>query len=147
MANPKLPYYIIESGRPDYIMINMANNPEYAALLEKEKKRELKPKHPTVVPRAVLEQTPDMLVEEFVNEETQTIQKRFKEEIVVVQADGRGRIFIEKGKEDLVRKLLRDLRLLDKSVKLDEEGLQLQDEMTEEERSRINRGGRPKKST
>lgn len=145
MANPKLPYYIIESGRPDYVVIDMSKDADYAQLLDMEKKRQLKSEHPTVVPRACLKQTPDMLVEEYVDEETGVTQKRFKEVVILAQADGRGRIFLEKGKEELVKRILRNLRLLDKNVKLDEEGLMLPEELPEDERNRVNKGGRPRK--
>lgn len=147
MANPKLPYYIIESGRPDYVYLDMSQDPGYKELLTLEKERKLVSPHPTVVPRACLKQTPEMLVEEYVDEETNTVKKRFKEAVVVAEADGRGRIFIEKGKEDLVRRLLKNLRKLDKNVKLDEEGLILPEEMPESERGKVNKGGRPKKNS
>lgn len=55
-------------------------------------------------------------------------------------------LWIEKGKEDLVRRILRTLRKLDSSVKLDEEGLMLPEELPEDERGKVNRGGRPRKN-
>lgn len=87
-----------------------------------------------------------MLIEEYTDEATGATLKRFKDGVVVAEGDSRGRIWIEKGKEDLVRRLLRDFRASDRSVKLDEEGLLLPEEMTEDQKKK-NLGGRPRKAS
>lgn len=85
-----------------------------------------------------------MLMEEYVDETTGTTRKRFKPVVIVAEADGRGRLHFEKGQENLVKSILRDLRKIDTSVKLDESGLMLPEEDEEKPQS-VNKGGRPRK--
>lgn len=105
-----------------------------------EKDRKLTREHPTQIPRAIFKQSPDMFFEEYIDETTGTARKKVKEELIVVEADSRGRLYLEKGQEDLVKRILNTLRRVDESIKLDETGLQLP------ETKEVNKGGRPRKA-
>lgn len=115
----------------------MAKDPGYAELLKLQKERKLKSNHPTVIPRACLHQTPDMLLEDYLEESTGIIKKKFKDDLSE-WADEEGRFWVEKGREDFVRRVLREYRVIDPSVYLDPGGLQLPEDMPAP-----NKGGRP----
>lgn len=89
-----------------------------------------------------MKQTPDMLVEEYTDEESGQTLKRFKDEVVVIQADPKGRYWVEKGREDVVKRIMTTLRRLKREPVLDEEGLQLEDELTDTQKKK-SAGGRP----
>lgn len=142
-------FYIIECENAEYnapysAVLNLGGDPGYAELLQMQKDGKLKSENSTVVPRACLKQTPDMLMEEYPDEDTGITLKRFKPEVVVIEADSRGRYWVEKGREELVKKIMHNLRILHRKPRLDEEGLQLEDEMTDEQKKK-SLGGRPKK--
>ena len=139
---PRFQYYVIVSNETNFVALDMSKDADYAKILEQERKKELKSPHPTVVPKACLLQEPGMLLEEYTDEETQTTQKRFKEELVVARGDAQGRIWIDPDKPEVCRRILRNLRVQDKSVHLDPEGLMLPEEQTEEEKKKT-QGGRP----
>ncbi len=138
-------YYVIVSNETDFVAVEMGRNEGYAELLEKEKNRELKSEHPTVVPRACLKQTPDMLLEDYTDEETGVKLKKFREEVVVARGNDDGRIWVDGDKPELARRLLRTLRKYDKTVHLDPEYKMLEEEMTEAEKKRA-AGGRPSRA-
>lgn len=142
---PRLPYYIIESGRPGYVVIDMNKNVQFAELKKLEATRSLpKPVTANIVPRAELHATRDMLIEDYYDLEGGVSKQRFKEELIVAQADDRGRIFIDKDKIEIARKILREIRVLDHTIKLDPMGMMLPEESEEIEKPR-NLGGRPRK--
>ena len=152
---PKVPdFYIIvvDSGEDipelhlDFTRVNLTNDPQYAELVRKEKNRELKSPHPTVVPRACLNQTPDMLVEDYFDEKANQNKRRFKAEMVEAFTDDTGRIWIDKDKPDLAREILRGQRELKRKAWLDDMGCLLPEELPPQYRNQTpNRGGRPRK--
>lgn len=145
MAAPRQQYYIIETGRKFYRVVDMVKNEEYASLVKQEKEKKLKSEHRNIIPRACLFQTSEMVIEDYFDNETQTTKTRFRPEILVAEADSRGRLYLEKGQEELVRRILRVLRQIDGTVQLDESGLMLEEEQSEEAKTK-NVGGRPKKA-
>lgn len=148
MASPpkNMDYYVIRSGRPNYVMIDMLQNAGYAALYKAQKEGSLpKVKNTQIIPRAALFQTPDMLIKEVEDEETGQVTTEFLPEVKLLEADSEGRIWVPKDKAHLARKLLRDLRAIDKKVILDPAYLMLDEEVPEESRSPKNMGGRPPK--
>lgn len=147
MPSPRGEYYIIETGCREMVALNQAGDPDYANLLKLEKERKLVSDNPRVQPRACLKQTPDMLTKDCVDEESGLGYREFKEEVLLCPpADSRGRLYLLKGQEEDVRRILRDLRRFNKNVKLDENGLMLPEEMTEDQKQQVkNKGGRGNK--
>jgi hypothetical protein len=135
-------YFIIESNRPYYAVIDMFKDAGYGALLEQEKAGTLpKPPNPTIMAKSYLHHTKEMLEEEYETEDGDK-RWRFKDTVIVAEADERGRIFIEKSKPELARRILKTLRKIDRNVKLDPAGAMLPEE--DEDRP-LNKGGRPRK--
>lgn len=144
---PRLPYFIIESNRPGYTVIDMGKNAQFAELKKQEAARSLpKPPNATIMSRAEIHATRDMLIEDYYDQEGGAARQRFREEVVVAQADERGRIFVDKTQVALARRILREIRVLDPTVKLDPMGEMLPEETGEEDYARPrNLGGRPRK--
>lgn len=133
----KFDYYILETDSPEFTVLDMGKNPEYAALIQKEKNKELKVANPRVVPRAVLFQTHEMLYNEEVDEESGKAYNVFRPEVLACEpADSRGRLYLEKGQEMLVRRLIRELKGLGRDPYLDESGLQLPENKEEKKSGR-----------
>lgn len=145
---PRLPYFIIESGRPGYTVIDMTKNALFADLKKQEASRTLpKPPNANIVSRAEIHATRDMLIEDYYDVEGGVARQRFRDEVIIAQADDRGRIFIDKDKPELARRVLREVRVLDHTVVLDPQGMMLPEELPEEERNVVrNVGGRPRKN-
>lgn len=152
---PRLPYYVIETGdtpesaRPFYTVINMAGNADFAALKKAEQTKTLPPLAPNVrVHRnsAEIHSTADMLIETYTDEPGGPERFKFRDECIVAQADERGRIFIDKEKTDLARRILREVRVLNPKAKLDPSGLMLPEEQPEELMKPRNLGGRPRRN-
>ena len=139
----KLPYFVILSGRPGYLKIDPKKSPAYAELLKQEANHTLpKTVRPDVIARAALHATPEMFINTTIDEETYVEVRTFKDELVVCEADEHGRILIERDKPELARQILRELRVLDPNTELDPIGLMLPEEVPENERKPINKGGR-----
>jgi len=141
----KVQYYIIVTVHTNFVQLAMEGNAEYAELLQLQKEGKLVSGDARVVPRAIFKQTPNMLVEDYFDEVTGITVKRFRDDVVAARGDGLGRIWVEKGREDVARKVLQTLRVIDPSAHLDPEGLILPEEMTEEQKRRA-AGGRPRGS-
>lgn len=135
----KLPYYIILSERPYYVCIDPAGNGEYKDLVAKEIKHELKKPNEMKMGKAFMYQTAEMLHVEVFDDETGASRKKFREDVVVAQADEQGRIYIDKDKPELARSILRSLKTLDASIHLDATGWLL----PEDDPAKKNLGGRP----
>lgn len=138
-------YIIIETGRPFYAFIDMYKDEGMKKLKEHEIAGTLpEPKNPTVQPKAYLHQKVSMLVEEVTNEYGDTV-KRFKDSVILAEADERGRIFLPKEEKELARRILKVLKRIDKGVGVDSASI-----LTEEEIMgpvEQNKGGRPRKPT
>lgn len=137
----KLPYYIIESKRPFFVCIDPSLNSDYKDLLNEEVANKLPKPNPMKRGRAFMYQTTEMLEVEVYDEDTATSTRKFRDEVILAQADERGRIMIEKDKPDLARKILRALRILDGTINLDPSGWML----PEDDPAKRNLGGRPPK--
>lgn len=147
---PRLPYFIIESKRPHYTVIDMKGNPDFAQLKKDEAARTLPavPMGKVVKNRAEIHASTEMLIETYYDKPGGVENFRFREDVIVAQADERGRIFIDKDQPDLARRILREVRVLDPTVLLDRSGEVLEEERSDEERSiekPRNVGGRPRR--
>ena len=139
----KIPYFVILSGRPGYVKVDFKRSEPYAELLQAEKEHKLpKTVRPDVIARAALYATPEMFVNVETDPETYQETRTFKEELIVCEADENGRILIERDKPELARQILRELRVLDPQTFLDLMGLMLPEEIPEDERKPVNKGGR-----
>lgn len=142
---PKLPFFIIESGLPFYVVIDQKKDPGFAELKKQEAARTLpKSVNAAYGSRAENYATRDMLIEDYYDEEGGVSKTRFKDSIIVAQADERGRIFIDKDNVALARKTLREIRVTHPDVDLDDLGYMLSEET--EEPKPVNKGGRPRKN-
>ena len=142
----KIPFFLINGGRPGFVVLEPTNNPDYKKLKEQEANRTLKSPYPNVVPRAAVYATKDMLYTEEYDEINGVTVDKFRDEVVLAVADAQGRFWVEADKPELARRILRDLRKLDPSVKLDEGGQVLPEESPDFGMEK-NRGGRPKKAS
>lgn len=157
VGTPRIPFFIIETGtdkdswRPFYTVIDQTRNAEFAELKKQEASRSLPaPQNGgggrITRNRAEIHAGPDMLIESYTDEPGGPERKKFRDEVIVAQADERGRIYIPKETPELARKILREVRVLNPRACLDPGGAMLPEEMPEEDRPR-NLGGRPRKQT
>lgn len=136
-------YIIIETGRPFYTVIDMYKDPEMARLKEAEIAGTLpEQKNPTVMPKAGLYQKPGMLVEEYIDDEDGEKKKRFKDAVVIAEADSRGRLFLAKTERELARRILKVLKRIDKTVSVDSASALSEEEIM----GPTNKGGRGNKT-
>ncbi len=142
--------YVITTDPPtiDFVDIDPYQDPDYAELKRLEKLGQLpKPKSTMSYPVAAMYATPDMLVEQYYDEESGEMKSRFKKTVIVAEGDSRGRIRIPKDKPEVAKRLLKMFRNLGRRAELDPIGLMLPEELPDDERPPVNKGGRPKRST
>ena len=138
-------YIIIETRRPFYAVIDMFKDPEMQKLKDHEQAGTLpEQKNPTVQPKAGLYQKPSMLIEYYVDEEDGEKKHRFKDCVVLAEADERGRLFIDKSERDLARRILKTLKRIDKDVSVDIASAVSEEELLGPPPT-VNKGGRPRK--
>lgn len=113
-------FIIIKTNRPYFCAIDMFKDPEMARLKEHELSGTLpEQKNPTVQPRAGLYQKPSMLMEDYLDETDDTPKKRFKDQVVLVEADSEGRIFLAKEEKDLAKRIYKTLKRIDEDISID----------------------------
>lgn len=137
-------YIIIETGRPFYTVIDMYKDPDMQKLKDAEQAGTLpEQKNPTVKNAAGLHQKESMLMEDYFDDDTGERRSRFKDVVVLAEADSRGRCFIDKQNVDLAKRILKVLLRIDKTVAVDPASALSMEQIMGPPKV-INKGGRPK---
>ena len=139
-------YIIIETRRPFYVAIDMFKDPEMAKLKEHEKTNTLpEQKNPTVQSKAGLFQKPNMLIESYIDDSDGERKNRFKDAVVLAEADERGRLFLKKEDKELAKRIFKVLKRIDKDVCFDPASAYTEEEVMGPPKQ--NKGGRPRRTS
>lgn len=118
--NTKSDDIIIKTRRPFYAVIDMYKDPEMAKLKDAESAGILpEQKNPTVQSKAGLFQKPGMLIEYYMDDEDGERKNRFKDSVILAEADQEGRIYLPKEERDLAKRIIKALWRIDKEVDVD----------------------------